>query len=126
MTKEMILGIARQVLTVAGAFLLGKNLFGAAIDESILQEVSGALLMIVSLVWTIKSKELTLEILQSVLLKVIIVAGTLLVSSGKLTGTTLNAIVGIVTALLPIIYSLISKKKSDDVKTGQIQAAKLS
>jgi len=105
---------------------LGKNLFGATLDPAIWQEVTGVILMIVSLVWTIKSKALTVEILQSVILKVVMVAGTIWVSSGSVSGDFLDKIVMAVTVVLPIVYSIIAKKKSTDIATGDIPLHKLS
>ena len=126
MTKEQLLGIARSVLMVGGAWLLGRNILGATVDPALWQEISGALLMLVSLYLTVKSKELTIEILQSVLLKVVMVVGTILVASGKISGEYLDKIVLSVTVLAPIIYSILSKKKSAEIASGEAPLHKLS
>lgn len=126
MKQEQIFGILRAVLAYAGSYLLGKNLFGQSVDEVLWQEISGALMVLASFVWMIVSKKLTIEIFQSSILKLIMVAGALLVSSGKLTGDTLNAIVAAVTALLPVIYSILSKKKTEELAAGRINVQMLS
>lgn len=126
MKKEQIFGIIRSLLTFVGSYLFGKNIFGNPIDESLWQEIVGAIMVVIAFAWTIGEKKLTLEILQSSILKVITVAGALLVSSGKLSSDNLNGIVAAITAILPVIYSLLSKKKSEQIESGEIKVDQLS
>lgn len=119
-------GIIRNLLVVAGAWLLGRNLFGATVTPELWQEISGTVLMIFSLIWTIKAKELKLEILQSVILKVVMLVGTIIVASGNVVGDYIDKIIMTVTVVLPIIYSALSKKKSEGIANGEISVSKLA
>lgn len=119
-------GIIRNVFTVLGAWLLGRNLFGATLEPALWQEITGTVIMIAAFVSALKSKELTIEKSQTVILKVIMVAGTICVSSGLITGEYLDKVIMSVTVLFPIIYSILSKKKSADIASGEISVKKLS
>ncbi len=52
MNKEVILGIVRHTLTAAGGVLVTKG----TIDQTTLESVVGALLTLLGVVWSIKSK----------------------------------------------------------------------
>lgn len=126
MSKDQIQGVIRAILTLAGTYLFGHNLFDTVVNESLWQEVTGGVMVAVSFWWTIKAKALTLEILQSSLLKILMVLGTLLVTSHKITGDALNNWVILLTALIPVLYSVLSKKKSADISSGEIKSSQLS
>ena len=57
MKKEQALGILRHTLTFLGGLLITKGL----IDESVLQELSGAVLTLVGGVWSIVDKNTAAE-----------------------------------------------------------------
>lgn len=57
MKKEQALGILRHTLTFLGGLLITKGL----IDESMLQELSGAVLTLVGGVWSIVDKNTAAE-----------------------------------------------------------------
>jgi len=57
MKKEQVLGIIRHTLTFLGGLLITKGL----IDESVLQELSGAVLTLVGGVWSIVDKNTAAE-----------------------------------------------------------------
>lgn len=126
MSQSQLTGLIRAVLTILGTWLFGHNLFGNKIDESLWQEIVGCVLVIVSFVWSAVTKELTLEIFQSSILKVITVVGMLLVTSGKLSDKTLTAVAALATTLLPVLYSILSKSKSQGIVSGDIPAGKLT
>lgn len=53
MKKEQVLGLLRHTLTFAGAILISK---GLASDE-VVAEISGAVLTLISAVWSVVSKD---------------------------------------------------------------------
>ena len=55
MSKEQILGVVRHTLTFIGGFLVTKGL----IEESMLQEVLGAVVTLLGGVWSIVAKKKT-------------------------------------------------------------------
>jgi len=126
MKQDQINGVVRALLTLAGTYLFGHNIFGTKIDESLWQEITGTVMVVVSFIWTIRSKALTIEIFQSTILKVFMVGGALLVTSGKLTNETFAAWTAALTAILPVLYSILSKSKSAGISNGDIPTKKLS
>jgi hypothetical protein len=71
MTKDTIFSLLRSALTIVGSILLGKNIFGTAVDNSVIEAVIGGALFVGSVVWGIADKTATIEMLQSALLKVV-------------------------------------------------------
>lgn len=126
MQEPKVFPLIRSVLVLLGSYLFGRNLFGHKLDEAIWQEIVGAVMVVFSFYWSFKTKTLTIEIFQSSILKVVMVAGALLVSSGKVTGDTLNGIIAILTAVIPLVYSYLSKKKSVGIETGKIPVSALT
>jgi hypothetical protein len=120
MTKETAFSIVRAALTLTGSYIIGHNLFGAKLDESLWQELAGAAITIISIVWGIVDKSATIESIQSAVRSVITVAGGLLVSAGKLTGDALNSIIGLVAVLVPLLQSWLSKKKVQQLADGTL------
>jgi hypothetical protein len=125
-TQDQLFAALRAVLVLIGTYLFGHNIFGSVIDSNIWLEITGVIMVVASFAWSWFSKSLTIEIVQSTILKVIMVTGGLLVTSGKISGDTLTNIVAAVTALLPIIYSFLSKKKSAGIITGNVSTEKLA
>lgn len=125
-TQDQINSMLRAILVLAGTYLFGHNIFGNVIDSSIWQEISGAVMIAASFIWSAFTKSLTIEIFQSSILKILMVLGALLVTSGKLSSEKLEAITAVLTAALPVFYSMLSKKKSTNIITGKTSTDKLS
>ena len=125
MNKETIFTIARTLLTSVGVFLIGKNFLGQAIDQSLWQMLVGIAMSAFSVAWGIWDKTLGLEMLQSFIRSAIIGVGGLLVAKGTLSPEKLESILGIALAVLPLLYSLLSKKKSGDLANGAIEPSVL-
>lgn len=122
MNKDTILSILRTILTLVGTYMVGRHLFGQVVDGAIWEQVAGAILGVGSIAWGIIDKSATVESIQSALRSAVIVVGGLLVSSGKLKDDTLTAIVGLVTTLVPVLLSFMTKKQVKQISTGQLQA----
>lgn len=125
MNKETIYTIVRTLLTSVGVFLIGKNFLGQAIDQSLWQMLVGIAMSAFSVAWGIWDKTLGLEMLQSFIRSAIIGVGGLLVAKGTLSPEKLESILGIALAVLPLLYSLLSKKKSGDLANGAIEPSVL-
>jgi hypothetical protein len=121
MNKETIFTIARTLLTSVGVFLIGKNFMGSQIDQSMWQMLVGIAMSAFSVVWGIWDKTLGIEMLQSFIRSAIIGLGGLLVAKGSLTPEKLESILGIALAMLPLVYSILSKKKSTELANGTIE-----
>jgi hypothetical protein len=120
MNKQTVFTLVRTLLTSVGVFLIGKNFMGSPIDQSVWQMLVGIIMAGVSVVWGIMDKTIGLEMLQSFIRSVIVGLGGLLVAKGSMTPEKLESILGIVLAVLPLIYSILSRKKSDGINEGSI------
>jgi hypothetical protein len=125
MNKETIFTIARTLLTSVGVFLIGKNFLGHAIDQVLWQMLVGIAMSAFSVVWGMYDKTLGLEMLQSFIRSAIIGLGGLLVAKGSLSPEKLESILGIALAVLPLVYSILSKKKSTELAEGYIEPSAL-
>jgi hypothetical protein len=125
MNKETVFTIARTLLTSVGVFLIGKNFLGQAIDQVLWQMLVGIAMSAFSVAWGMYDKTLGLEMLQSFIRSVIIGLGGLLVAKGSLSPEKLESILGIALAVLPLVYSILSKKKSTELAEGYIEPSAL-
>ena len=120
MDRKTIETLLRTAMTSLGVFMLGKNLLGTPIDASVWQMVVGAAMSLLSIIWGILDKNLGIEMLQSFIRSAFVGFGGLLVAKGQLSAGTLESVIGVITALLPAIYSYLSRKKSQEIATGGI------
>ena len=122
MNKDTLLSILRAVLTFAGTLLIGKNIFGHAVDSNNYEIVAGAIITVASTIWGIVDKSAGIEQIQSAVRSVIISIGGIFVSSGLIKGDTLNSFLGLATAIIPVIQSYTSKVKVQQMVSGQVAA----
>lgn len=115
-----ILALIRMLLSGFGAFLLGKNLFGATIDESLWQMIVGSVMILISFLWSIFSKTSTTEMIEGFARQLITALGGLLTGLGVVKEETYQLISGIVTSLLPYILSLLGKHKNQEIAQGTL------
>lgn len=120
MDRKTIETIFRTLLTSVGVFMLGKNLLGTEIDASVWQMVVGSAMSLLAVVWGVLDKNLGIEMLQSFIRSAFVGFGGLLVAQGQLSAGTLESVIGIITAILPAIYSFLSRKKSQEIAKGAI------
>jgi hypothetical protein len=118
--KSTIYAIIRMVLSGLGAYLLGKNLFGHAIDEILWQEIVGGIMIAISLITTVLDKTSTYEMVEGFVRQFITTLGGVALSLGVISAQTFATISGIVVALLPLILSLVGKKKSQEIAAGNL------
>ena len=121
MNKETIFTLLRTILVSVGVFLVGKNFMGSPIDQSVWQMLVGIIMSGLAVVWGILEKSLAIEMLQSFIRSAIVGLGGLLVAKGTMTPEKLESILGIALAVLPLLYSIVSRKKSDAIVEGAIR-----
>lgn len=126
MTRETFFSLLRTLLTSVGVFLIGKNLLGSTIDQSILEMIIGIVMSLGSVIWSIFDKTLAIEMLQSFLRQAVVGLGGLMVAKGVLSPEKLEAYVGLVTVLVPFIYGIFSRRKSAKIEAGTLPVEKLS
>ena len=120
MDRKTIETLLRTAMTSLGVFMLGKNLLGTAIDASVWQMVVGTAVSLLAVVWGVLDKNLGIEMLQSFIRSAFVGFGGLLVAKGQLSAGTLESVIGVITAILPAIYSFLSRKKSQEIAKGAI------
>jgi len=123
MQKDAVLSILRAILTMGGSYIVGHNLFGHTVDASIWQEVAGSVIALSAAIWGIADKTANIEGVQSALRSVIISVGGFLTAAGVISGDTLNSILGLITALAPILQSHLSKVKVKQIATGDLKVS---
>lgn len=124
-TQSKITDVIKALMTAFGAWLLGRNLFGQEITENGWQEFSGVVLAVTSMVWSVLSKTLTIEMVQSTVRQFITFAGGLLLAYGTLQTRDLVLILALVPTISPLIYSWLSKIKSNKLAKGDITIQQL-
>jgi hypothetical protein len=125
--NETLKTVLRYVFTIVGGWLIGKNvsLFGNPLDTSTIEIIGGALLSLISVVWSFIAKELTEESLSGALRHIVSSIGTIFVSAGRWSPEQLAMWLGLVTALAPIVHSWLTRRKNVKLKTGEIQIQQL-
>lgn len=125
MTKDNVFALIRNLLTIAGGYIIGKSFFGTSVDDNTWQGIIGIVIAMVGVVWSILDKTLGIEQLQGAIRHIVSVVGGILIASGKLTAERLDTWLGIITVLVPIIYGLLSKTKSTQLQQGTIAVHQL-
>jgi hypothetical protein len=120
MNKETVFTLLRTLLTSFGVFLIGKNFLGSPIDQSTWQMLVGVVISFGSVLWGIMDKTIGLEMLQSFIRSAVVGLGGLLVAKGSVSPEKLESILGLLLAILPFVYSVLSRKKSDGIAEGSI------
>jgi len=105
MKKEQVISIVRHVLSVVGGLLLA---YGIG-QEVLFANFSGVVLGLVSLVWSIKDKTATISQTAGVIRQVLTFVGGFLILKGLLTPEKLEATIGALVALLPVILGQFDK-----------------
>lgn len=120
-----ILKILPSVLTIAGTLLIGHNLLGASIDESLWQLITGAALALAGVISSILDHTANVEMIQAALRRTAEVITTLLIASGKGTSETLKAILEMILLAVPIVYAYFSRQKTMKLARGELEIDQL-
>jgi hypothetical protein len=123
MKKEQIFSLLRTLLTLAGAYLFGKNFFGLPIDSSLWQEIVGIGLGIVSVVWSIIDKTIQNDVWQGVVRHLITFASGILVAKGIISAATVQTIIAAFAGVFPWLLANLSSAKNDKIASGELQAS---
>ncbi len=120
MSKDTVLSLLRTLLTVAGSYILAHNLFGPVVNQDGITQAGGAIIALVGAVWGYFDKSTSIEGLQSAVRSVFQIVGGFLVASGKLSGQSLDTILGFITSLGPVLQSYTSRLKVKQLDQGKI------
>lgn len=126
MTKETFVIILKAALTVLGSWLMGKNLFGHPIDQSFIEIITGIAMAAFSIAWSIYDKSYSIESIQATVRQAVLLAGGFLISTGKITPERLDAVLGVLLALIPVLQSYLAKKKVAQIQQGKIAISEMA
>ena len=125
MTKETVFTIIRAVGNLLGAYLLGKTIFGTALDAAAWEGIVGGVIVLVATIWGIADKTAGVEKLQSALRSLQPIVSGILVGAGVIKPEQFEAIVLFISTLIPIIQSETARKKAAGIKSGAIPVSLL-
>lgn len=118
MDKIRIAAIVKNVLAIAGSIWIGKELFGAQVDQTLWEILAGSAMVLTSFVISFKTNLVTKEKFQDALRVLIVSVGGALTAGGWVEPAKLELWIGAITAIAPMIYEWISRKKSQDLAKG--------
>lgn len=125
MTRSEIMAIVRTMLSAVGAYIVGINIFGIALDANLWQTVVGGAMSLTALIMTVKDKTVDLEKISGFIRQVVSVGGGLLVAWGKIKIEVVISLLAIVPIVASYIFGLIARKKSAGIASGAINVADL-
>lgn len=126
MTQSSVLSLIRTLLTLAGAYLFGKNFFGLPLDEVIWQEIVGIGLGVIAIIWSVFDKTITGEVWQGVVRHVITFASGILVAKGIVDAATIQVIIAALAGIFPWLQSTLQRSVNKGVSEGEIKSSSLS
>lgn len=128
MKIEQINSLLRTIMTLIGAFLTGGGLhyfFGHTIDAAYWEEITGIILTIVSIVWSISTKVVDIEKLQGSVRQVVTFICGILVAKGLLNDQTGAAVIAFIGSIIPYLQAGLARKKNDQLQQGLISPHEL-
>jgi uncharacterized membrane protein YcaP (DUF421 family) len=124
-TKETLFSLLRAAFTLIGSFLIGKHILGGVADSTTIELIIGIAMSAASLVWSVLDKTATVEVWQTVLRQIVTTIGGILIANGKLQPEKLEVYVGLLTALVPFLDSILNRKKTTAISNGTLLVSKL-
>jgi nitric oxide reductase large subunit len=126
MDRITIVAIIKNALALIGSFLIGKELLGTSVDESLWQLIAGAVMVLISFIMSFASNLLTKEKFQDALRVLFVSISGALIAGGWVKPEQVELWAGAVTAIGTLVYEYLSRKKSQDIAKGEIQVNKLT
>jgi hypothetical protein len=121
MDRKTIETLLRATLQIIGSYIMAKNILGSSVDAVMWEMIVGGIMSVMSIVWGVLDKNVGIEMLQSTIRNVFVAFGGVLVAQGKLSSEKLETYIGFAITILPVVYSILSRKKSQAVVTGGIE-----
>ncbi len=128
MKQDQINSGIRTVLTLIGAFLTGGGVhyfFGNVIDTAYWEQITGVILTIASIAWSISTKTVDIEKLQGSVRQVVTFVCGILVAKGLLNDQSGAAVIAFAGSILPYIQAGIDRKKTEHLDSGKIRISDL-
>lgn len=123
MKQDQLSSFIRTVLTLVGAFLTSGGLhyfFGHVIDPAYWQEISGVVLALFSIGWSVSTKIVDVEKLQGLVRQVVTFICGILVAHGLLNEQTSLAVLAFIGSMTPYVQAGLDRMKNQHLDTGKI------
>lgn len=128
MKQDQITSFIRTILTLIGAFLTGGGIhyfFGHIIDTAYWQEITGVVLTIISIWWSISTKTVDMEKLQGSVRQVVTFICGILAAKGLLNAETSLAVIAFIGSMIPFLQAGLDRKKNEHLDSGKISIGDL-
>ena len=127
MTKETVMSLFRSALTVLGSYVMGKHLWTTPITTAVWDTVIGLSIGVVSVVWSVVTKQVTEEMWQGVTRQVLTFIAGLALTAGVFTNEIYVVILGAIGTLLPAGQAKLARMKAKrlvkkDISPSQLRA----
>lgn len=123
---ENLGSILRAVLIAVGSFVIGHKYFGGTISNDLWASFTGGVLVVGSTIWGIVTKSATIESIQSGLRSFLTFGFAFLLAKGVVTAEQITIILSSVGTIVPLIYSIYSKQKTQAVAAGKLSLSQLA
>lgn len=118
---KKVLDIIKSFLVPVGVFLIGKNIFGTLIDQSLWEMLVGTIMTIGGLIASFVERTTTVEIIQSGLSVLVKSASALLLAFGVLKSSVdVEVWLPLVAIVSQQLYRWFSKKKTEQIDNGKL------
>lgn len=125
MKTERLMSILRALLSIVGGFILGHNIFGLDVDETLWQEFLGSVLALSSIILSVIDKTANIEKIEGAARQILSFSGAALVARGILSAQQFATIFPALIVLLPLLLGKTSTTKTKALDTGKLSIADL-
>lgn len=125
MNRQSISTLVRACMTTIGFFFIGKYFLGNRVDLDMIEMINGIVLSAISIYWGMADKTVSIEAWQSFLRQAIVGIGGLLIAKGYTSMENVNNFLGVILSIIPVFYSILSRKKSENITTGNVSVEDL-
>ena len=117
---QKVIDLIKALLVPVGVFLIGKNIAGHVIDESLWQMVLGGVMAILGFITNLSGHSATVEVIQAALSQVIKAVSALLFSFGVIKSDNAEIWIPLIALVSQYIYRWQSKVKSQQLDNGSL------
>ena len=117
---EKIEVIVRALLNAFGSFLIGRVIFGQAVDEHLLTLILGFVMALGAFIWSFVEKDVAVEKREGIWRQLATAILAILAGWGMLNEQQVVQWSALIASLLPILLSLDARNKIRQLKTGRL------
>lgn len=122
MSTSMSGSLVRALFTLIGTFVIGRTFHGHVLVSTTFDVISGSVLTLLSIIWSLRNGTATEQNLESMLRQLLQGIGGLVVGWGLLNATQLGEIISFVVLAIPMVWGYLSKSKTAKIAAGKLTA----